>query len=222
MPSMTLTSRVVRSEVENVLAYLLDVGIALYTNTVREGNGGVTWHRTATAPFLLNRQRPTILDYRSWLQCSDYLAVMFDGSLIQVSYEVVAGDLASHRLAYVPSPFDFETRLLLEEPLLDVFDLYAAGSTSDVLLRSVVRFDFDRANAAPAHPASHLTINATECRIACAAPVRIGQFLDFVFRHFYPELWRLHPYFENLPTRGWGGRTVTEEERHRPHLMWAV
>lgn len=222
MTTTVLTGRVIRSEIENVLAYLLDVGIAVYTNTVREENGVVTWHRTVCAPFLVQRQRPTSLDYRNWLWCSDYSAILFDGSLIQISYEVVAGSLAAHRLAYIPCPFEFDRRLLREEPLLDVFDLYAAGSTSDVVLRSLVRFDFDPVNATPGHPASHLSINATECRIACVAPLRLGQFLDFILRHFYPTLWGLHPYFEKLPTRGWGGMTVTPVERQRPHLMWAI
>jgi hypothetical protein len=108
------------------------------------------------------------------------------------------------------------------DPLLDVFDLYADSHTRDVVLDTVVRFDYDPDNAAPGHPAVHMTINATHCRIACAAPMRVGQFADFIFRHFYPEIWELHPYFSRLPRSDFGERTVTQEEAERVHVAWAV
>lgn len=93
-----------------------------------------------------------------------------------------------------------------------------------MILHSAIRFDFDfdPGSAAPGHPAAHLTINSADCRIACAAPMHIGRFTDFIFRNFYPDLWKAHlPFFGSSATREAGPRTLTPEERNIPHLYWS-
>lgn len=103
------------------------------------------------------------------------------------------GEVVGHRLAYMPCPYDVAAELLAQESLLDAIELY--DGSSDILLRSQLRFDFDPRASAPGHPAAHFTFNSPHCRIACVAPVHIMRFLDFVFRHSYPAQRRFHESF---------------------------
>ncbi|MEU9490057.1 DUF2290 domain-containing protein [Streptomyces decoyicus] len=173
-------------------------------------------------PFLVSRGDPTLCDYQRWVKAGAYTAVLFDGALLQITYDIESGAIAGHRLAYVPCPYRLDTELVKQEPLLDIVDVHIATEPTNMVLYSAIRFDFDPASAAPGHPAAHMTINAAHCRIACAAPMHIGRFADFVFRHFYPALWKAHrPFFHNAASRDAGPRTLTDDERFSPHMSWA-
>jgi hypothetical protein len=220
------TSRAVASEVQNVLDYLVDAQIALYANPAVDSGGFVTW-RTARASGALfdGRSHPTIQDYRRWAEQGQYSAILLDFSLLQISYAFEKGvGLASHRLQYVPCPYRLDLGdlgLTGDLDVGDLLDLYDNANAEDIVLTTAVRFDFDRLAAKTDHPASHLTINTSSCRIPCAAPIGLGRFLAFVFRHFYPALWRLHPYLGQVPNLKHSG-TITEPERHVPHLAWSA
>lgn len=216
-----MSCRVIHTELDNFLTYLLGAGIALYITPISNDGTRVSWVTQGLASkFLQHRNKPSIAEYRDWIDSGAYSALLIDGSLLQISYEVIEGALTGHRLAYVPCPFDVEERLLRTEALLDVIEYHAACAPEDIRLRAAVRFDYDLAAAGPGHPATHLTINSPSCRIACAAPLRLGQFADFVFRHFYPAVWKLHPYLQRLAKSGWGDRTISEDERQSMHINW--
>lgn len=213
------TPRTVRDEVKNILDFLVDAELALYANDVSLNGEKISWHSTTRAPFLLHHEHPTIEQYLAWAAAGHYSAILFDGSLLQISYSVSAGKVAAHRLAYIPCPYAIDATLLAEgEPVVDVVTLYRE---TDAVLRSAIRFDFDPELAGPDHPAVHLTVNSVDCRIACAAPVHALRFVDFVFRHFYPELWRAHrPFFESAAWRHAGPPTLVAAERSSIHIDW--
>lgn len=218
---MALSRRVVRNEVSNLLTYLLESEIALLTTPVLDDGPRLSWRPLGrTAEFLPSRDHGSLALYRAWLEDGQYSALLYDGSLLQITYEFAGTVLVAHRLAWVPCPFAIDPELLEIAPVLDVFDMYAAGATSDVLLRTAVRFDFDLERASPGHPASHMTINASDCRIACAAPLRLGHFIDFVFGNFYRPLWLLHPYLTTISKKAWGSHTATADEVERMHMSW--
>lgn len=125
-----------------------------------------------------------------------------------------------HRLAYVPCPAAIDEVLVVEgHPLADIVSLYERAT--DVLLRSPTRFDFDADSARPGHPAAHFTINSAECGIACAAPIYVKRFVDFVYRHFYPKLWDAHsPFFAEAAHLHVGNPTLTDDDRAGVHLAW--
>lgn len=220
---MAPTARTVQTELENVLSYLIGSEIALYMNPVKNDGRHVSWHTfDPDASFFASREARSTTNYRNWVETGAYSAILFDGALLQIAYEFAGHAVIGHRLAYVPCPFAFDVELLLVEPLVDLFDIYADGHTSEVVLDSVVRFDFDPVRAGPGHPASHLTINGSHCRIACAAPMRVGHFVDFVLRNFYPTIWSTHPFFARLPYGGFATRSITPDELEYTHLSWAV
>ncbi|MFC7811124.1 DUF2290 domain-containing protein [Streptomyces olivaceus] len=216
------TPRAVRDDINNLLDYLLAAEIAVYINTVSIDGTRVSWHSLdPSLPFLTHRGDPGLEDYRRWAAAGAFSAYLFDGALLQLTYDVEGGEIAGHRLAYIPCPYRVDPDLVRLEPLLDVVDIYVADTPTSMVLHSAVRFDYDPAAAAPGHPASHLTINSAHCRIACAAPMHVGRFADFIFRHFYSDLWAAHrSYFAGGATRRIGEHTLTDDDRAGLHLMW--
>lgn len=218
---MKASTNSIKIELDGLLDYLLASELAIYTQPVANDGIYVSWPAGgSTQPFLVRRGIPSIEDYRHWITMRDYSAILFDGALLQVTYRVEADNIVMHRLAYVPFPFVADLELLKTDPILDVLDLYCESSISEVALRTSVRFDFDTRTARDDHPAAHLTINTPNCRIACAGPLCLGHFIDFVFRNFYPELLAIHPYLTRLHKRNLGRPTLTDDQAARIHVFW--
>ncbi|MFE0580726.1 DUF2290 domain-containing protein [Streptomyces sp. NPDC058874] len=171
--------------------------------------------------FLVNRGDPCLEDYRRWVQSGAYSAYLRDGALLQITYDIEGGEVTGHRLGYIPCPYRLDPEMVLQDPLLDLVDMHAEADPTGMVLHSAVRFDYDPASASTGHPASHLTINSANCRVACAAPMHLGRFIDFIFRHFYPDLWKAHlPYFSAGAGKELGTRTLTEDDLSGLHIAW--
>ena len=172
---MAPTSRVVRDEVDNLLSYLVDSEIALDTTPVRAERGRVSWLSYANgAEFLEHRDPPTLAAYRAWLSAGAYSALLYDGALLQVTYDFVGHMLVAHRLAWVPCPFDLDAEFLQTDPLDEVLDVYESGNTADVVLRTAIRFDYDLERSAEDHPAAHMSLNSARCRVRLRRASSIG------------------------------------------------
>lgn len=222
---MTVTSSVVARELRQTLSAFAEFDIATYTNPVLETPNRVAWHSHGTSDdFLLSRDDLTVKGYLHWLENGHYNALLPDGSLIQITYEFDGGGVVGHRLAYIPCPIDVtdkDSRELLEEgyPWGDlVRDKLLI--VEDVQMKTAIRFDFDPINAALEHPAAHFTMNTVDCRIACATPMRMGRFLDFIFKTFHPVLYRENAYLRSFPMSGWFEPTIIQEQRNGLHLSW--
>lgn len=217
------TPRAVRSEIENFLDYLINNDLALYCNPVVEHHGGsVSWPIPRGRPaFLTARGAHTTGEYSHWVTHAMYSALLRDGSLLQVSYKVNGGQITGHRLAWVPPPFDFDPDLLVSEATLDLLEIYLADEGEEIQLRSPIRFDFDPDAATETHPASHFTMNGPSCRVECVGPLRLGRFVEFVFTHFYRDLWDEHDYLRTLPTEPYDKPEPPSAPRKGIHLAWA-
>jgi hypothetical protein len=215
------TVRSVHDQIKNALDYLEKADLVLYPNRIAMSGSRVSWHSLGGRPFLPTRDHPSIEQYLAWLEDGAYSAILFDGSLLQFTYDVEGGRVLGHRLAYVPCPFDVDLSLLSQgEPVADVVALYRGG---DAALRSPIRFDYDPGAAERDHPAVHMTLNTTGCRIACVAPMHVLRFVDFVFRCFYSELWKAHrDFFRAAAWLHIPAQAFAEDERLAPHLAWNV
>lgn len=216
------TVRAIAEQVRNALDYVRDAEIAQFTTEVSMGATSVAWHPLdRQGAFVESFGHPTIDQYATWLANGDYSALLYDGSLIQISYGVDDGEVSRHRLAYFPCPYDLDRDLLKQGmPVADAVELCRG---SDAVLRSPIRFDFDRQAAGPRHPASHFTINGTDCRIACVAPLHVMRFLDFIFRRFHPQLHATHRrFFATAHAQHIGRSSLRDEERRQVHFAWDV
>ncbi|WP_425441812.1 DUF2290 domain-containing protein [Saccharopolyspora shandongensis] len=196
--------------------------MAAYINVVSVSGSRVSWHsHNPNAAFLVNRGDPGLQDYRAWVESGSYSAILLDGALLQITYDIEGSEIVGHRLAYIPCPYRLDTEMLRRDPVLELVDLHVETDPTGIVLHSAVRFDYDPQSAGPGHPASHLTINSANCRIACSAPMHVGRFADFIFRHFYSDLWSAHfPYFSAGARRDLGARTLAQEDRSSPHIFW--
>jgi hypothetical protein len=224
--TMSPTPRVVADEIKQVLAALRDLGIVTYVNTVHESPTFVSWTTPGAnySNFLLTRDDLTVEGYLHWLETNQYSALLDDGSLLQLSYSLTAHEIVGHRLAFVPCPvvLDQGCRDFLEEgySMSEVVRMQLQDP-SNLYMKTSVRFDYDPDSAGEHHPAAHFTMNSADCRIACAAPMRVGRFLDFIFQHFYAARYQKHSYLRELQMSGWFRPTQIDRDRSSIHLNWA-
>lgn len=181
----------------------------------------MSWHPTdPAAEFLVERPDTLVASYRRWVTSGAYSVLLFDGALLQLSFDFEGGQLVKHRLGYVPCPVAVDEELLQVEPVLDVLDMHLSEGPDAIRLNAAVRFDYDLEAASEAHPASHLTLNGAGCRIACRGPLRLAHFVEFIFANFYPALWDEGGYFTGMPRAEWGPRTLTPGQTSRLHIDW--
>lgn len=218
---MKVSSREIRNSIQNLLDYLAQSEIALVANAVCDRAGRVTWCASSAVGGELFRQtEPTIAEYLNWVRSQAYSAFLFDGALLQVTYDFDGDDLRRHRLTYVPCPFSLDLDLLRTEPLLDVLTLYESHGSAGVRLRTPIRFDFDPDAQQLGHAAAHATLNAPYCRIPCVSALSLGHFVAFVFQHFYPDIWRVHEYLRAMPRHRLVTRSIIEAEEGLLHFAW--
>ena len=219
-----MTPNSIYIDLSSFLDLLMRSGVAISISEVvrQRGQGGfqsITWATNNAAPgHLFRRHSASVSEYIEWVDCEGYSAVLFDGSLLQISYDFRHRTLVRHRLLYFPCPYDFDSADLLGDlSLLDVIDLYRSDGDTSVQLRSPVRFDYDRnVNGAP-HPQSHMTFQWSHCRIPVMAPISLGNFIQFVFKNFYPQMWNSHTFIREWP-RQVIGTSITPVERMVLHL----
>lgn len=213
-----------RTEIQNLLDLLLESDVAIHANPVvkRDSKGGmtrVTWGSQAgtVSGELFREDFATLDDYHSWFRAEAYSAVLYDGAVLQMSYDFEGDQFIGHRLAYYPCPFDIDQELLRTQPMLDVIELYRENEMSSVRLRSPLRFDCDIGSQAEDHPTVHLTLLSSGCRWALVAPLSPGHFVRFLFKHFYPSLWSTLSFLREWPQR-LGERTITPEQESILHI----
>jgi len=125
-----------------------------------------------------------------------------------------------HRLCYYPCPVQLLPDEISEEPLVDlILNLDHAALKDRLRMRSAIRFDFDPDNARQNHPASHVTLNETCCRIPVRASLDLRNFIQFVFMNFYPEHWDTVSALHALPKERHGA-SILETEQRKIHLHW--
>lgn len=218
-----MTASSCAAEIRNLIDTLSAADIVLDSNSVGiVGSGGrarVTWRGDSGLAPLWRQDSPSVAEYTMWLANRQFSVVLLDGGLLQLTFDFAGADIVGHRLAYVPCPFDFDRELLLEMPLLDLLQDFGPPPADDVRLRSPIRFDFDPTATRTDHPASHVTMISSTCRIPSAGPLSLGHFVRFVFRHFYPTLWGAHPFLRTW-SQADGNRTLLQEEETELHMNW--
>jgi len=192
----------IRHEIQNLIALLIDNELAIDANAIVvetvDSRHRVTWsshRRTAltAGPFA------TIEEYSRFLEYRAYSVLLRDGSFLQLSYDFRNDDIVGHRLCFYPCPVEADPDLILQNPVLDVVELYADSGLENIRLRSPMRFDYS-ANESAAYSQAHVHISWDHCRCPVYAPLSLGHFVRFVFASFYPWLWNEHEFLREWPT----------------------
>jgi len=216
-----MTIRALYRDLVNAFDYLEKQRLLLFVPPARIEHTRLTWH--TAHDFNISSPHANVDQYIEWAEQTQYSAVLPDASLLQVTYDLAGGVVSGHRLAYVPCPVLADEALLAEEPFVDVVRMYLSEGLRSVVLRSPIRFDFDPEAEGPGHPSAHLTLNSADCRIGCVAPLHPYQFLGFVYRHFYPELYEAgRVWFEGDARRRFDQRVLSDDDRQEMHLTWPL
>ncbi len=132
----------------------------------------------------------TLDEYLWYLERRFFAGVLFDGSLLQITYRFERLVVKYHRLCFYPCPVTLDNDVVSEYGITEYIDLLREGGLDRaVRLRSPLRFDYDMGAAAEQHPAVHLTLSESFCRIPVAYPLSVGHFIRFVFAYFDPRIW---------------------------------
>jgi hypothetical protein len=82
-----------------------------------------------------------------------------------------------------------------DDSILDLIELLEdAEIVARLRQQTPLRFEFDPAAGTEDHAVCHLHISRDSCRVPVYAPLRVGRFVRFVFRHSYPEAWHAHEF----------------------------
>ena len=199
----------IRGEVHSLLDLLFSNDIALYVSQVVEKQQQssiirITWP-SQPQNWRQGFEKPfgSIDEYFAWLKNNQFSAILFDGSMLQISFDLRWGNLIAHRLVYYPCPIelnDEELMLLREFPVIEVIDDYT-DTRDRFRTKSPIRFDFDEKAGTSTHPTSHMTMLTNDCRLPVYGPLSLGHFVTFVFRNFYPNIWEQHEFVREWPTK---------------------
>lgn len=185
-------------------------GLSLDSNMscIRQVKGGkvlVSWD--SEHMVFKDNEFSSLSEYISLLLRSQYTLVLFDGSLIQISYTIERNEIVGHRLCWYPSPIDISDVREVDEIVFRLKDLLMENSEAledhltdpqpsypvklnGVYNRSPLRFDFVAMPEAQkdAHPDVHMHISHENCRIPVKTPLCIRMFMRFIVENFYSDI----------------------------------
>lgn len=220
-----MTPNTIRSELDRLISELLNAELVIDStphviDSSPRNIKTVTWSAFRPPDKLLFG---TLNEYKWLVQNRQFSVILFDGSILQISYTFQRGDLIRHRLCFYPYPLflELEEWEMYQEMgfgLIDILENFNLEEFQKHLqLQSPLRFEFDLNNARENHPVSHLHLLRNDCRVPVFAPLSIGNFVQFIFRNFYSEHWNTHESLRDWPQE-WCTRTVTDEEIKRVHF----
>lgn len=217
------TYKKISNSIRNFVDLLISHEIAVIINPVIERRTGndvrITWKSPTKERLVLNdNEFATVGEYRTILKKQEYTAVLYDGAVLQISFDFDSNQLVGHRMCYYPCPLDIDYQIIRSEPILDAVDLYLA-SRPDIHLRSPLRFDYDSSSAAHRYSKTHVHLNKQNCRFSVAAPISLGHFIHFIFYHFYPDIWQAYGFLREWP-KDFYSRTITDREEVLLHLAF--
>lgn len=193
--------------------------------TESKGSEFVSWPSKGAGSARAN-EFGTLEQYLDWIRQGEFTCLLFDYSLIQVSFECMGNAVVGHNLLYWPCPLSFQTDVEMLSDLCDGFELCIesprrARDVVTLTMRTPMRFDFDPQRESELHPLIHLHTQFDETRISVQGAMCFPSFIKKVFRTFYVDKWAEHPEIEDIHEQG----VEHEECRYAPvnhgfQLVW--
>lgn len=87
-----------------------------------------------------------------------------------------------------------------------------------------MRFDYDPGASRDRHAASHLHIQASDCRIPLERPLGFSTFVRFIFRNFYKTEWESTDIWEDFTNdlKEENKVCLADSERYSQHIGWKI
>lgn len=218
-----MTPAQIRNEIERLIHTLFSDGIAIDSNTPvslsSHGNTIVSWSNEVSLSTLFDKTNNFDI-YTETLKQRWYSVILFDGAILQFSYTFSGNTLKKHRLSFQPCPITFDTSELADFSIEELLEVVSATELRDrIRLEGPLRFDYDLDSGELDHPASHLTISRTSCRVPVSSPLSVGHFVKFLFSHFYPKQWTNSKNLRDWACSSWD-RCLPDLEEDRLYVSW--
>jgi hypothetical protein len=154
--------------------------------------------------------------YVEILQNNKASMIMWDGSVVQISYETRGGHIIKHRYCFIPAPCSIDLRTADGIDLAEHASVVFLNRPMGNSCRTILRFEFDPTAHKPGHPASHLHFNETECRVPLKGPISAKDFFSFLLTYMYSGEFNI----EAFPATLEGQRTLSAQEEIGFHVSW--
>jgi len=201
---MPTNSRTLYIGIQNTLSTLSENGLTIYYNNpilkTELGKNEITWPNHVSGDHNCEHSFTTLHQYRMLLQTQAFTCLLFDGSIVRAFYSFVGDELARHSILWWPAPFPLKSEDLELGGVLEMFELYSSGKqwAEHLEMRTPIRFDYDVANSSKIHPAVHMHMQASDCRLHVDRPLCFNRFIKFIFYNYYPDIYTEHDFFEEL------------------------
>jgi hypothetical protein len=165
--------------------------------------------------------------YLEWVRQGEFTCLLFDFSLIRVSYECVGNSVIGHNLLYWPCPVEFFGKVESLSDLCDGIELCINSPRSaceivSLSMRTPMRFDFDPTSESEEHALVHLHTQFDDTRIFVQQAMCFPSFMKKIIRTFYYKKWdKLLPDIHDIPEYD----IVHDESKYNPnnncfHISW--
>lgn len=151
----------------------------------------LSWNNHVSGSFNTGDYFLRIRQYRQIIENKSYLCILFDGSLIRVSYTIQKDILTAHSLLWWPAPYKYKNVSLDDvEPVQMLSDFLSDKEWyENIEMRSPIRIDYDpkAENTSLRHPPVHMHFEHKDCRIFVNRPLCFNRFIKYIFENFYPH-----------------------------------
>lgn len=183
-------------QITNTLEMLLDKGFVYTYNDLRreyidENTIRLSWNNHLSGAFNAGNNFLKLEQYKQIINNNSYLCILFDGSLIRVSYTIKNEHIIGHNLLWWPAPYRYSGVSLDDvSPNQLLLDFLEDDKWYDHMeMRSPIRIDYDprKEVVSPTHPPVHMHIEHMNCRIFIEQPMCFNSFIKLIFNNFYPD-----------------------------------
>jgi hypothetical protein len=226
MIGMSNGPRKLFQSMHNTLSILTERGLTIFHNNpvYKERNGEITisWPYHIPGRINCSPHFGRIPQYRSFIETGAFTCLLIDGAIIRAAYKFKGRDLVSHTLLWWPSPFAIAPEDLELGGVVEIFDLYSGSNDwhEQIQMRTPVRFDYDSVNASSSHPASHVHMQTSECRLYVDRPVCFNRFIKFIFLNFYPKLYHQHSFWGDLEETIFNSKSMHNMQSNQAYFGW--
>ena len=188
----------IREQIESTLKALSDSEIIYNYNVLRKTQLSInrerlSWVNHKTGKFNTNSEFLKLNQYRQILMNNSYLCIIYDGSIIRVSYTFENNVLIGHNLLWWPAPYNYKGIISLDEisphELIDEF-LAEKEWYKSLDMRTPIRVDYDPIEGVVSekHPPTHLHMQHGECRMYVDGPLCFNRFMKFILTNYYANI----------------------------------
>ncbi|MFB7158500.1 DUF2290 domain-containing protein [Lysinibacillus sp. NPDC056232] len=220
-PSNTVL--VIKSQINNSLEILKTRNLIRFYNEIEEEYlidkdiFRLSWKNHRGGRKVSSKAFLKVDQYMEILESGAYHAILFDYSIIRVSFSFRGDNLIFQNLLWWPCPVKVEFEDEEYDSFAEIVELFLADS-ENYRMRSPIRIDLDTTNDNPEHPKAHMHTQHPESRINTEEPICFNTFIKFIFNNFYPEITLDHLEFPSTNVRCERGRRIEYKHKHKLYI----